>query len=528
MLIGGYEDSLKRLGVVSWQAAGAGAAPSYHFDMLQDAERNAAYSRGIESVVEEDDLVVDIGTGSGILALMAAKAGAQHVFAIEGDPSLERAARKVVAANGRADAVTVVGRHSTQLKVGFGADVPTGADVIVTEIFDSWLLGEGMVPVMHDAVQRGLLAPHGRVVPAGAQIWAVLIESEYLASHQQLPAHALDGLAGVIGSLADTKETARRWSPPEPLQVHANMLEARGLGRRLSAPFAAQSFDFARPRLYENRTVEVQVTSTGRVDGVMLWWTADMDGASGRGRAGPHGIPVSLIPDEGKIEGAGVFLSTRPSSTLEVVSSSAVAGEATAAYPPPEREHWRQAACMLPEPALVDEGQTLALHCAHTGTTDGACAPRFALAYPSEYVEGGAGGEPALEEKASRSPTSFPALRRCHLVQLANSTRESRFFEAAARVVASIGALGAVVLAIGDGPLLPLAVGRAVVAAGLAGHKAVGGDGDRCMQVVCLQSSIEAADLTQKVCVFVCVCMCVCMCVCDDTTVQRQESKSVR
>jgi predicted RNA methylase len=109
-------------------------------------------------VVEEDDLVVDIGTGSGILALMAAKAGAQHVFAIEGDPSLERAARKVVAANGRADAVTVVGRHSTQLKVGFGADVPTGADVIVTEIFDSWLLGEGMVPVMHDAVQRGLLA----------------------------------------------------------------------------------------------------------------------------------------------------------------------------------------------------------------------------------------------------------------------------------------------------------------------------------------------------------------------------------
>jgi hypothetical protein len=35
VVIGGYEDSLKRLGVQSWQAAGAGAAPSYHFDMLQ-------------------------------------------------------------------------------------------------------------------------------------------------------------------------------------------------------------------------------------------------------------------------------------------------------------------------------------------------------------------------------------------------------------------------------------------------------------------------------------------------------------
>lgn len=35
VVIGGYEDSLKRLGVQSWQADGDGAAPSYHFDMLQ-------------------------------------------------------------------------------------------------------------------------------------------------------------------------------------------------------------------------------------------------------------------------------------------------------------------------------------------------------------------------------------------------------------------------------------------------------------------------------------------------------------
>jgi hypothetical protein len=237
MLIGGYEDSLKRLGIQSWQAAGAGAAPSYHFDMLQDEERNEAYRRGIEATVEEDDIVVDIGTGSGLLAIMAANAGAQHVFAIEGDPTLERAARMVVAANGKENVVTVVGRHSTQIKVGFGLDVPTGADVLVTEIFDSWLLGEGMVPIMHDALARGLLADNARVVPAGAQIWGVLVESEWLRCHEELPAHALGGCVGVMRGLSREQ---RRWSPPEPLQVHANMLEARGLGRRLSAPFAAQ------------------------------------------------------------------------------------------------------------------------------------------------------------------------------------------------------------------------------------------------------------------------------------------------
>jgi len=106
VLIGGYEDSLKRLGVQSWQSTD-GAAPSYHFDMLQvsapaaphperraagcgrarrrctwvkdgcgllqDSERNEAYRQGIEATVEEDDLVIDIGTGSGLLALMAGK-----------------------------------------------------------------------------------------------------------------------------------------------------------------------------------------------------------------------------------------------------------------------------------------------------------------------------------------------------------------------------------------------------------------------------------------------------------------------
>lgn len=39
-IVGGYEDSMKRLGVNSWQGGTAGAAPSYHFDMLHDEERN--------------------------------------------------------------------------------------------------------------------------------------------------------------------------------------------------------------------------------------------------------------------------------------------------------------------------------------------------------------------------------------------------------------------------------------------------------------------------------------------------------
>ena len=52
------------------------------------------------------------------------------------------------------------------------------------------------------------------------------------------------------------------------IYIYIYIYIARGLGRRLSAPFAAQAFDFARPLLYANRTVAVEITSAGRVDAV--------------------------------------------------------------------------------------------------------------------------------------------------------------------------------------------------------------------------------------------------------------------
>ena len=58
-------------------------------------------------------------------------------------------------------------------------DMKRRADVIVSEIFDSELLGEGLLPSMRDAQLR-LLAPGGTVIPARAVIWGQLIQSTIL------------------------------------------------------------------------------------------------------------------------------------------------------------------------------------------------------------------------------------------------------------------------------------------------------------------------------------------------------------
>ena len=96
-------------------------------------ERNHAYASALERVIEEDDFVLDIGAGSGLLSMLAARhTKAQHVFACEGDAALARAARGVVEANGLAERVTVINRLSNQLELGYGGEeLPTRADVIV-------------------------------------------------------------------------------------------------------------------------------------------------------------------------------------------------------------------------------------------------------------------------------------------------------------------------------------------------------------------------------------------------------------
>ena len=75
------------------------------------------------------------------------------------------------------------GAHSQQLHGalagGSQPDMAVRADVIVSEIFDSELLGEGLLPSLRDACSR-LLAPGGVVIPARAVIWGQLVQSTHL------------------------------------------------------------------------------------------------------------------------------------------------------------------------------------------------------------------------------------------------------------------------------------------------------------------------------------------------------------
>ncbi len=147
--------------------------PTWHFSMLHDRERNEAVDRAIRTAVSPGDRVLDIGSGSGLLAMMAARAGAESVVTCESNPAIAAMAAEIVALNGFSDTIRVIAKPSTDLDVE--ADLGGPVDVVVSEVLAANLIGEGVHTTMEDAVRR-LLRPGGRLVPASGDIVVALAE----------------------------------------------------------------------------------------------------------------------------------------------------------------------------------------------------------------------------------------------------------------------------------------------------------------------------------------------------------------
>ena len=148
--------------------------PSWHFAMMGDGARNNAYEAAINRAVR-GRRVLDIGTGSGLLAMMAARAGARQVTTCEEVPIIAERAREIVALNGLSDRVTVVNKRSTHIATGAG--IAELAEVLITETFSAGLLQEGVLPTIEHAHAQ-LLVPQAITIPAVASSMAYLVGGE--------------------------------------------------------------------------------------------------------------------------------------------------------------------------------------------------------------------------------------------------------------------------------------------------------------------------------------------------------------
>lgn len=238
------------------------AVPGWHLPMINDFERNEAYREALKRAVKPDSLVLEIGTGSGIVAMMAARAGARQVVTCEVNPILARVARETVANNGYADRVSVVAKLSTQLSVGEGGDLPEKADVFVSELINIGMLAPRMLSVLQHA-RTHLVKPGGAIIPRASTVYAMLIETPELARIN--PVKDIDGF---------DMSTFDVFRSPGYQQLDL----AADAHISLSDSFTALEFDFTRNMPEEGeQEIEVEVTAAGTCHGVAFWFDLFMD-----------------------------------------------------------------------------------------------------------------------------------------------------------------------------------------------------------------------------------------------------------
>ncbi|CAA0842318.1 Protein arginine N-methyltransferase 1.6 [Striga hermonthica] len=324
-------------------------ATTSYLDMLNDSRRNSAFNRAIEKTVTKPCHVLDIGAGTGLLSMMVARAmgfsyssgsftPTRMVTACEAYLPMVKLMRKVLKANGLDGKVRIINKRSDELEVGL--DIPSRADILVSEILDSELLGEGLIPTLQHAHDK-LLVENPQTVPYKATTYGQLVECSYLREMHDLlsrETEASDGIFLVPSGMADLLGVKQ-----QQLAMHCDAIEKEI--KLLSKPFKVFDFDFwRRPESFRETELQINATNDGTVHAIISWWLLQLD-------------------SEGTI-----FYSTAP-NWLDQDSSK----EELKSSPPGSRswcDHWKQSVSFTLSSGLhVFKDQEVLLHAVHNETS---------------------------------------------------------------------------------------------------------------------------------------------------------------
>lgn len=238
--------------------------PTWHLPMINDTGRNEAYRKAIEKAVTSEDVVLDIGTGSGLLAMMAARAGAKQIVACELLSPMAEMADRIIARNGYENQITVLGKQSNELEVG--KDLPERASVVISEVLDVTLIGEGVIPSLRHAT-RHLAKPNAKIIPAAARVWGMLIEWP--------DERTINPVREICGFDFQDFELFRNPNTHVPFDAERETHSA------LTAPFEIARFDFRNPPDFREgghaETLTLAATKSGTAHAVAVWFELDLD-----------------------------------------------------------------------------------------------------------------------------------------------------------------------------------------------------------------------------------------------------------
>jgi len=139
---------------------------------LHDVQRTRLWKEAIEETVKVGDVVIDAGSGTGILGVFAALAGARKVYCIELHPRFVRLIRHLAARNGLSEVIEVIHGDATRVTV------PERANVLICELLCTGQFFEPEVQVINHL--RHFLEEGAAIIPRKVRSYARLLDAQEL------------------------------------------------------------------------------------------------------------------------------------------------------------------------------------------------------------------------------------------------------------------------------------------------------------------------------------------------------------
>jgi protein arginine N-methyltransferase 1 len=239
--------------------------------MVADRVRMDAYAQALRKTIREGSVVLEIGTGPGVFAVLACQLGASRVYAIEPGEIIQ-VAREVAAANGCRDKIEFFEELSLRVTL------PSRADVILSDLRGVLPLFERHIPAIVDARSR-FLAPGGTLIPRKDTLWAAIVEAPKTYGELTNPwdDHPFGQDLGAARRLI-VNNTQKVTVRPDQL---------------LTGPRLWATFDYTSVESPDVRgTLDWRVERAGTGHGILVWFDADL--AEGIGFSNAPSAPETV------------------------------------------------------------------------------------------------------------------------------------------------------------------------------------------------------------------------------------------
>lgn len=156
---------------------------SYYKLMLNDTYRNNIFRKVIDKYVTNDSIVLDAGSGIGILSMFASKK-TNNIFAVEKDPIICNLSKKILDDNN----VNLKVINKNILDLNSNDLNNTKPNILICELVGDYFIKEGIIPFIKH-IKTNLLSDNSIIMPCGGNIYARLLSSKYIENYVTVNKH---------------------------------------------------------------------------------------------------------------------------------------------------------------------------------------------------------------------------------------------------------------------------------------------------------------------------------------------------